>query len=358
MNIKKIVAGTTAFLIAFSSVLYYNNNIKIISNAVENIDYTEGTCGSMQYRKYSDHIEIYNCSVSATDVVIPDRLYGLPVTVICDDAFMWCSISSITIPESVSLIGNRAFYGCKYLENIVIENPKCILGSDFVPTYTIIYGYDNSTAHEYSDKNQENNFYAVDTTVTTATTTITTTLITTNTTTATTTSTFIIPTTTASTVSTTSPIATTTYPKTTTLAKTTYYSFTRTTTTTMPKILTILPKTMSIRVNDNKELTILNCGNPDEIRWISSNDEVAVVENGKVVGLSKGSATIYATIGNSYGEITVEVNDKIIESDEPIKGDINGDNVIDSSDSSILLAYYAYKSSGGKLSLEAFLNMK
>lgn len=356
MNIKKIIASAVAFSLVFGSVCYYNNsipNVKIISSAEESTEYTEGICGSMTYKKYSDHIEISNCSVSATDVVIPDRLYGLPVTVINDDAFMWCSISSITIPENVSIIGNMAFYGCKYLESILIENPECVLGSEFVPTYTVIYGYDDSTAHEYVNKNGQNEFYAVDTTTTITTTTTTTTTTTKTTTTTTKTS--------ASTTSTTTSTSTTTKPLTTatkvSYSKTTAKTTTRTTTT-VPKAPTLLPKTMSIRANENKELTILNCSNPEKIQWISSNDEVAVVENGKVVGLSKGTATIYAVIGDLYGECSVNVGEEVVSEEESLKGDINGDNSVDASDASIILAYYAYKSSGGKLSLEAFINME
>lgn len=356
MSIKKIIAGTVAFSLVLGSVCYYNRNIPnigIISNAEESTDYTEGICGSMTYKKYSDHIEISNCSVSATDVVIPDRLYGLPVTVINNDAFMWCSISSITIPKNVAIIGNMAFYGCKYLESILIENPECLLGYDFVPTYTVIYGYDDSTAHEYANKYQEKEFYAIDTTTITTTNTITTTTVTTT-----------IPTTSSNTTpKTTTPLTTTTSHYTTTRTTTTYYTYTYSattlrTTTTTPKAPTILPKTMDIRVNENKELTILNCSNPEEIQWISSNDEVAVVEEGKVVGLSKGSATIYAVVGNLYGEINVDVSDEIPSGDETIKGDINGDNKIDAVDASALLSYYAYTSSGGKLPLESFLNLK
>jgi len=344
MNIRKIIAGILAFSLVFGSVSYYNSIMSIrgiTSNAEENTNYIEGPYESLSYKKYSDHIEISGCDTSVTDVVIPDEIEGLPVTVIGDSAFANCSISSIGIPKSVTYIGYSAFANCGNLFAIVLVNTECTLSSGFVSSNVLIYGYENSTAQEYAN-NYGNIFVAIDSLATTTTSTTTTPLITTTTTT---------------------PLITTAKKATTKMTTATTYKIAtwtaaRTTTTTTPKALVILPKTASIRVNDNKELTILNCSNPEELKWISSNDEVATVEDGKIIGLSKGTATIYAVKGDLYGEVLVDVNEEISSGDEPLKGDINGDGVIDASDSSAILAYYAYKSSGGELSLEAFMNLE
>src|SRR5690606_15484699 len=49
-------------------------------------------------------------------VVIPDTLEGLPVTRIASQAFKnKNSLTSITIPDSVTRIGYQAFYGCSSL---------------------------------------------------------------------------------------------------------------------------------------------------------------------------------------------------------------------------------------------------
>ena len=56
----------------------------------------------------------YNCT-SLTSVDIPDS-----VTSIGDRAFYDCtSLTSITIPDSVTSIGGKAFWDCKKLEKII-----------------------------------------------------------------------------------------------------------------------------------------------------------------------------------------------------------------------------------------------
>ena len=48
-----------------------------------------------------------------TNLVIPSRYKGLPVTSIRDLAFFGCTnLTSVTIPDSVTSIGSSAFGGC------------------------------------------------------------------------------------------------------------------------------------------------------------------------------------------------------------------------------------------------------
>ena len=49
----------------------------------------------------------------------------------------------------------------------------------------------------------------------------------------------------------------------------------------------------------------------NEIEWISDNEEIATVDNGKIVGKSKGETTIHASIMNQNAEIKVIVTDLI-----------------------------------------------
>ncbi|MCH5187454.1 MAG: leucine-rich repeat domain-containing protein [Oscillospiraceae bacterium] len=73
---------------------------------------------------YSDHIEISGYEGYDTNVVVPGQLLGLPVTTVGKYAFQYGknelneTITSITLPETVTRIGERAFEQCKGLTGI------------------------------------------------------------------------------------------------------------------------------------------------------------------------------------------------------------------------------------------------
>ncbi len=59
-----------------------------------------------------------------TDICIPSEYNGLPVKEIGDDAFKDCSsLTSITIPGTVTSIDKGAFVGCSSLTSVIFENP-------------------------------------------------------------------------------------------------------------------------------------------------------------------------------------------------------------------------------------------
>lgn len=92
----------------------------------------------------------YECS-NIISVTIPDS-----VTKIGNKAFYYCSgLTSITIPISVISIEDGAFWNCKSLESIIIKNSNCeIYDSAYTLSSTAtIYGYKNSTAQSYAEKN-------------------------------------------------------------------------------------------------------------------------------------------------------------------------------------------------------------
>ena len=77
----------------------------------------------------TDAISITGYYGSATFVVIPAYIGGVPVTNIGNSAFSDCtSLASIIIPNSVTSIGERAFYECTDLTNVTIPDSVTNIG--------------------------------------------------------------------------------------------------------------------------------------------------------------------------------------------------------------------------------------
>jgi len=67
-------------------------------------------------------------------VTIPGSINGYPVTSVGDSSFAYLDISSVTLPDSVTGIGDYAFAGCLDLTNITLGNRLASIGS---------YAFDN-----------------------------------------------------------------------------------------------------------------------------------------------------------------------------------------------------------------------
>ena len=75
------------------------------------------TCGDYKYTINGDgSATIIKYNGNESDLTIPAKLDGYAVTAIGYETFAWCdSLTSITIPESVTSIGKHAFQSCSNL---------------------------------------------------------------------------------------------------------------------------------------------------------------------------------------------------------------------------------------------------
>lgn len=96
---------------------------------LENHNYENGEsckmCGyeiknNFNYRFIGNEVAIEGYKGIETNVVIPEKLQGIAVTQILDNAFRGTNIKSITISDNVNAIGSHAFADCMYLEEINI----------------------------------------------------------------------------------------------------------------------------------------------------------------------------------------------------------------------------------------------
>lgn len=88
---------------------------------------SNGIWGDLTYSTFDsdwdgtdDMITITGCDASVTSVDIPDKINGMPVNEIGDDAFAYCyDLSNLTMPDTITQIGDRAFYECQSLSSII-----------------------------------------------------------------------------------------------------------------------------------------------------------------------------------------------------------------------------------------------
>lgn len=64
------------------------------------------------------------------DLVIPDEIDGKPITEIGKQAFQYCYAYTVTLPDTVTSIGESAFAGCAYLQSMQIP-ASCVCIDDF-----------------------------------------------------------------------------------------------------------------------------------------------------------------------------------------------------------------------------------
>ncbi len=85
--------------------------------------------GDFSYYTINGAVTIYHYHGAGGDIGIPSTINGLPVVAIADGAFDYnYSLTSVTIPNSVTNIGNYPFYDCGHLTSVTIGNGVTSIG--------------------------------------------------------------------------------------------------------------------------------------------------------------------------------------------------------------------------------------
>ena len=119
--LKKCAAVFSAFAVMLTSVPIVNNDTAE-QPVISAIAAEEGTYTYLKYVKYIDHVEITGAGATPSEVIIPEKIEGLPVTVIGKSAFAYATMVSVTIPDIVQEIGTYAFKGCTLLEEVILPD--------------------------------------------------------------------------------------------------------------------------------------------------------------------------------------------------------------------------------------------
>ncbi|MCM1313921.1 MAG: leucine-rich repeat protein [Prevotella sp.] len=133
---NKFIAGAMAVSLAFGAVIIPESIVPAVSvTANAAAEYTTGKYEQLKYKNYGDYIEISGLEESATDVVIPPEIDGVPVTrignLLCynPNVVSPYQLTSIKIPDSVTYIGMEAFSKCGHLTSIEIPESVTYIGA-------------------------------------------------------------------------------------------------------------------------------------------------------------------------------------------------------------------------------------
>ena len=116
-------------LLSFAAVIACTANV-FMAGGTGLISAGAETYNELTYRRVDensdgsfDYVVITDCVEEATSIKIPDKIGGVPVKVIEGYAFENCvKLSKLSIPDSVTSIGDAAFIRCSSLKSITIPD--------------------------------------------------------------------------------------------------------------------------------------------------------------------------------------------------------------------------------------------
>jgi hypothetical protein len=86
--------------------------------------------GLFEYSIQSDEVYIDYVNYSMEAIDIPSQLGGLPVTRIGEEAFYQNACISITLPNTLTTLGDHAFYRCHQIKQITLPAETVSIGSN------------------------------------------------------------------------------------------------------------------------------------------------------------------------------------------------------------------------------------
>lgn len=253
---------------------------------------------------------------SLTEVVLPDTLREIG-----QSAFMNTALEKIDIPESVRYIGDNAFYSCGRLTTLDIPEGVEEIGSSAF-----------SACKELSEVSFPSTLYSIG----------------------------------EAAFSFCRSLQTVSFNEGLEIINGYAFEYTGLTSVVLPESVRYIGYNAFCSGEDLESFTVLNrnCMIDDSAGTISDRSGSYGGYNGVIYGYEYSTAQEYAE-SNGYrftllpdkpeAEMQPATEPEYEGSNPRIMGDLNGDGFVDSSDASLMLDYYAYRSTGGSRSLKSFL---
>lgn len=165
----RISAAICAFAVA-AAIPCSNYYRPILSEAAEAGELVEQPFPFLHYYPiYHDWDNSYSVIIERCEtdyignLIIPEYIEGMKVTEIGRNAFEGCmNLTGIDIPETVEMIGSRAFADCFSLRSVIIRNDRCMIADhdDVFNSDIRLYGSDKFTGTIYSGAESNSFEYA------------------------------------------------------------------------------------------------------------------------------------------------------------------------------------------------------